>query len=217
MPQSQNCSSRPQTLKFPTALGHPKKSQAHRFWAGLQVARKYERINERDQNDRHCKCLLTQPYYVCPEAIRHKTYDHRCDIWALGVILYIMITGVPPFSGKDDREILRAVRRGAYNLSGNDLNTASPDLRNLIARILTSVEKRLSIPEILNHPWIRKEPSSAVHKLNFGKIYAYVRSNKMKKLAVNCIASQLSEQDITRLGEVFKQVDKDGDGVISSE
>ena len=82
------------------------------------MERKYERRDEGDENDWDSKYKKIQPYYVCPEAIRHKTYDHRCDIWSLGVILYIMVTASPPFNGSTDREILKAVRRGAYNLSG---------------------------------------------------------------------------------------------------
>ena len=69
----------------------------------------------------------------------------------------------------------------------------------------------------MSHPWIQKEPCNDTHKLNFGKIHTYLRCNKMKKLAVNCIATQMSEQSITKLGELFRQLDKDGDGVISSE
>ena len=64
---------------------------------------------------------------------------------------------------------------------------------------------------------MKKEPSAAKLKVNYGKIYNYVRSNKMKKLAMNCIASQLSEKDINKLSDLFKQVDEDRDGVLSSE
>ena len=62
--------------------------------------------------------VIGTPYYVCPEALRNKVYDQRCDIWSLGVILYIMVTGFPPFNGETERYILKSVRRGVYNVSG---------------------------------------------------------------------------------------------------
>lgn len=67
----------------------------------------------------------------------------------------------------------------------------------------------------MSHPWMKKEVPQEEHKLNYGKIFSYANSNKMKKIAINCIASQLSEQAIMRLGQLFRESDVDGDGVIS--
>ena len=56
-----------------------------------------------------------QPYYIAPEILQGR-YDHRCDIWSLGVILYILVSGVPPFNGKNPTEILKAVKSQQYSL-----------------------------------------------------------------------------------------------------
>jgi calcium-dependent protein kinase len=55
-------------------------------------------------------------YYIAPEVLTSE-YNEKCDIWSIGVILYILLSGRPPFDGKDDREIVRKVRIGHYDLN----------------------------------------------------------------------------------------------------
>ena len=57
---------------------------------------------------------LGAAYYIAPEVLTGK-FDSSCDIWSLGCILYLMLTGVPPFPGKDDSEILAKVKKGKYD------------------------------------------------------------------------------------------------------
>lgn len=59
-----------------------------------------------------------QSYYIAPEIMQGE-YDQRCDIWSLGVILYILVTAVPPFDGENDRQILEAVKKGHYTFDSN--------------------------------------------------------------------------------------------------
>jgi len=60
---------------------------------------------------------LGTPYYIAPEVI-NGDYNEKCDIWSIGVIMFILLTGNPPFNGNDDEEILFAVRKGKYSLKG---------------------------------------------------------------------------------------------------
>lgn len=78
-----------------------------------------------EQINRHSKLSLTQSYYIAPEVIRGE-YDQRCDIWSLGVILYILVTAVPPFDGETDRDILEAVKKGEYTLDSKRVSIQSP-------------------------------------------------------------------------------------------
>ena len=68
--------------------------------------------------------LVGTSYYIAPEVIKGD-YDQRCDIWSMGVILYILVTAVPPFDGDDDKEIIEAVRKGEYTFDSKFLHNFS--------------------------------------------------------------------------------------------
>ena len=84
-------------------------------------------------------------------------------MWSVGVILYILLSGRPPFDGSDDKEIVKNVKIGAYSLSGSEWRGISKEAVDLIKKMLTyNPTSRISAEEALNHPWIKKkvtEPS----------------------------------------------------------
>ena len=91
-------------------------------------------------------------YYVAPEVIEG-TYSEKCDVWSIGIILYILISGEPPFNGATDEEIVEKIKMGEYNMEGNRWNETSPEVKDLIARILCKEEDRISAAEAFQHPW----------------------------------------------------------------
>lgn len=84
-------------------------------------------------------------------------------MWSVGVILYILLSGRPPFDGNDDREIVKSVKIGNYSMSGSEWKNVSRDAIDLIKKMLTyDPSHRISAEEALNHAWIKKkvhEPS----------------------------------------------------------
>ena len=81
------------------------------------------------------------PYYISPEILDGK-YDESCDIWSAGVILYILISGVPPFYGNTDPEILDAVQKGDYTTEIPELKAVSEAAKDLIKHMIISPDKR---------------------------------------------------------------------------
>ncbi|CAD8100790.1 unnamed protein product [Paramecium sonneborni] len=155
------------------------------------------------------------PYYISPEVLKG-SYDESCDIWSAGVILYILLSGVPPFYGDSDPEILDAVQKGEYTFEIPELKQVSDSAKDLISHMITTPDKRYKASQVIQHKWMKDGSKNTKQlKLNFGQLKNFNGSNKLKKVALTFIASQLNEQEIADLGKLFKQLDKNGDGVLT--
>lgn len=90
-------------------------------------------------------------YYMSPEVLMN-SYDEKCDVWSCGVILYILLTGSPPFSGKTDEEIIEKVKLGVYTTDSPEFAQISNIAIDLIRKLIAPLEQRISASESLNHP-----------------------------------------------------------------
>ena len=142
------------------------------------------------------------------------------DIWSAGVILYIIICGYPCFNGDDDDEIFAAINKGKIVFPSPEWDNISNDAKELIKKMCTSPEKRLTAEQVLKETWVKDNAP------NSGKISLpikpdgfknYAKSNKLRKAVLTYIASRLSEDDIKKIKEIFQKIDVDNDGKLSYE
>lgn len=102
------------------------------------------------------------PYYIAPEVWK-KHYNRECDVWACGVIMYILLSGTPPFNGSNDKEMKEKILNGAFSLEGKAWDKISEGAKDLIRKMLTyNPNERITAEEALHHPWLEEEAHSAV-------------------------------------------------------
>ncbi|KAK6915350.1 Protein kinase domain [Dillenia turbinata] len=105
--------------------------------------------------DEKMEGIVGTPYYVAPEVILGREYNEKVDVWSAGVILYIMLAGIPPFYGESPEEIFEAVIRGNLRFPPRIFRSVSSSAKDLIRKMLCrDVSRRLSGEQVLRHPWI---------------------------------------------------------------
>ena len=105
-------------------------------------------------------------YYVAPEVLM-SSYNEKCDIWSLGVILFLILSGRPPFNGASDQIILKKVYEGKYNMESPEWENISAEAKDLINQMLTyDYNKRVSAKDCLEHKWIKQVGKIEDSKLN---------------------------------------------------
>ena len=132
-----------------------------------------------DKNKRP-RAVVGSIYYIAPEVILKK-YGKECDMWSLGVILYMFIVGHAPFDGKSNREIMEKIKTGIFLKSEKRWKKASREVRDLINKLLiVEPEKRLTAFEALKHPWFKVSNSNILY------------NNISKEDVLNCISNLLN-------------------------
>ncbi|THF96941.1 hypothetical protein TEA_024166 [Camellia sinensis var. sinensis] len=164
--------------------------------------------------------LLLSAYYVAPEVLR-RNYGAEADIWSAGVILYILLSGVPPFWGENEQSIFDAVLRGHLDFSSEPWPSISSSAKDVVKNMLRADPKeRASATEVLNHPWMREDGDASDKPIDVAvltRMKQFRAMNKLKKVALKVIAENLSEEEIVGLKEMFKSMDTDNSGTITFE
>ncbi|XP_057963614.1 calcium-dependent protein kinase 26 [Malania oleifera] len=162
--------------------------------------------------------VVGSPYYVAPEVLC-KHYGPEADVWTAGVILYILLSGVPPFWAETQQGIFDAVLKGVIDFESDPWPLISDSAKDLIRKMLCSQpSERLTAHEVLCHPWICENgvaPDRALDPAVLSRLKQFSAMNKLKKMALRVIAESLSEEEIAGLREMFTSMDTDSSGAIT--
>mmetsp|Transcript_16432 Transcript_16432/g.25381 ORF Transcript_16432/g.25381 Transcript_16432/m.25381 type:complete len:231 (-) Transcript_16432:71-763(-) len=106
------------------------------------------------------KTMCGSPGYVAPEVLEEKPYGKQCDCWSIGVVTYILLSGIPPFFADDNVQLFEQIIACKYDFTDENWTSVSTEAKDFIARILTpNPEKRLNLDDMLVHPWMKMKLS----------------------------------------------------------
>ena len=171
--------------------------------------------------------LVGSSYYIAPEVLK-KHYDEKCDIWSCGVIMYILLSGRPPFAGDSDKEIMEKVRIGKYDLEEPPFDKLSSSGKDLIKKLMImDPKKRISAQEALNHPWFKENRSkelfnrikdeSTLRKM-IHNLKVYKRDSIIQETALAYLVHNFPQmKDVVNACKLFNQIDVNGDGKINKD
>ncbi|KAH6813252.1 Calcium-dependent protein kinase family protein [Perilla frutescens var. frutescens] len=162
--------------------------------------------------------VVGSPYYVAPEVLL-KHYGPEADVWTAGVILYILLSGVPPFWAETQQGIFDAVLKGSIDFDSDPWPLISESAKDLIQKMLCMhPADRLTAHQVLCHPWISENgvaPDRALDPAVLSRLKQFSVMNRLKKMALRVIAESLSEEEIAGLREMFTAMDTDNSGAIT--
>ncbi|CAH8583745.1 unnamed protein product [Schistosoma turkestanicum] len=150
------------------------------------------------------------PGYLSPEVLRKEPYGKAVDVWACGVILYILLVGYPPFWDEDQNRLYSQIKSGAFDYPSPEWDTVTPEAKNLINQMLTvSPARRITAAEALKHPWIcqRERVASLVHRQE--TVECLKKFNARRKLKGAILTTMLATRNFS-----MKKDDSSGRGTV---
>ena len=170
---------------------------------------------------RRMKSKVGTLYYISPEIIKGN-YDEKCDIWACGVILYILLCGYPPFSGNTDKEVYNLITQVKYDFDKEKWKNISKYARDLIKNMLTPAKNRYTAKQVLASKWLEIKLKDSVDEkthyiLDYKHINKFKSFNKFKQVILTFIASRLSSEESKHIRTIFSNIDEDKKGFITFE
>uniref|UniRef100_A0A8C3Y9D5 calcium/calmodulin-dependent protein kinase n=1 Tax=Catharus ustulatus TaxID=91951 RepID=A0A8C3Y9D5_CATUS len=148
------------------------------------------------------------PGYLSPEVLRKDPYGKPVDIWACGVILYILLVGYPPFWDEDQHKLYQQIKAGAYDFPSPEWDTVTPEAKNLINQMLTiNPAKRITADQALKHPWVcqRSTVASMMHRQETVEcLRKFNARRKLKGSTESCNTTTEDEDLKVRKQEIIK-------------
>ncbi|XP_042491543.1 calcium-dependent protein kinase 13 [Macadamia integrifolia] len=164
--------------------------------------------------------IVGSPYYMAPEVLK-RNYGPEIDIWSAGVILYILLCGVPPFWAESEQGVAQAILRGLIDFKRDPWPNISESAKSLVRQMLEPDPKvRLTAKQVLEHPWLqnaKKAPNVPLGDVVKSRLKQFSMMNRFKRKALRVIADHLSIEEVEDIKEMFEKMDVDNDGIVSIE
>ncbi|CAK9139936.1 unnamed protein product [Ilex paraguariensis] len=172
-----------------------------------------------DQGERFSE-IVGSPYYMAPEVLK-RNYGPEIDIWSAGVILYILLCGVPPFWAESEQGVAQAILRGIIDFKREPWPSISESAKILVRHMLEPDPKlRLTAKQVIEHPWLqnaKKAPNVPLGDIVKSRLKQFSLMNRFKRKALRVIAEFLSTDEVEGIKDTFKKIDTDSDGIVSIE
>ncbi|KAF9664728.1 hypothetical protein SADUNF_Sadunf16G0048300 [Salix dunnii] len=162
--------------------------------------------------------IVGSPYYMAPEVLK-RNYGPEVDVWSAGVILYILLCGVPPFWAETEQGVAQAIIRSVINFKRDPWPKVSENAKDLVRKMLDPDPKhRLTAQQVLDHPWLqnaKKAPNVSLGETVRSRLKQFSFMNKLKKRALRVIAEHLSVEEAAGIKEGFQLMDTGNKGKIN--
>lgn len=183
-------------------------------------------LSKRQKKNEKLHNVAGTPYYMAPEVL-DGNYDNKCDTWALGVLLYVLMSGYLPFQGANRSEVFAKIKKAKYHFNHEEFKECSPLVIDLITKLLVvDAKKRLSASQALDHPWFKQIEEACkshdhkgkdINREVLGRLGQFKGVSVLKKAAMNMLVKMVDRDKIRDLKVQFAEIDKDKTGEISAE
>uniref|UniRef100_A0ACD6A3U7 Uncharacterized protein n=1 Tax=Avena sativa TaxID=4498 RepID=A0ACD6A3U7_AVESA len=162
--------------------------------------------------------IVGSPYYMAPEVLR-RSYGPEADIWSAGVILYILLCGVPPFWAETEQGVARSILKGVLDFEREPWPRISDSAKSLVRQMLEmDPRKRLTARQVLEHPWLqdaKTAPNVPLGDVVRARLKQFAVMNRFKKKAMRVIAEHLSAEEVEVIKEMFALMDTERKGRVT--
>lgn len=159
--------------------------------------------------------------YAAPEVLSSrnvKTYTSACDLWSLGVLTYVMLSGKPPFFGDEMQRFQLALAEN-YRMTGKIWNAVSEDAKDFVRRLIkVDLKDRMQVSDAVQHPWLSKTHHATdleATRQVLCNIRRFANESVCSAICITAVARHLNHKGIRDIHQVFRRMDTNGDGVLS--
>ena len=170
--------------------------------------------------------VLGSPLYMAPEIIQGRNYNEKVDIWSMGVISYMLLSGRNPFPGKTKDEVKRLICKGFIDMNKPAFQKVSDDAKDFISKaLIMDVKKRYSAKQLLNHPWMQEMSLKFDKQLDdegtlevLQHLKDFSKATKFQKTIMSVLCGLKADKDeLKKMKVAFMQMDTNQDGTLSME